>query len=254
MELTAGARPPAEPAFSLHGTPVRWGIREVALGIGAYVVLFVVAPLPLTAPFLAFGSESAEYYTSALVVSMLADVGLVVAAAWLTFGRNGGSWESLGFRRPRWSTLGWAAAAFLGAFAASSAYSAIVSALGISGLESECTDQLPQAVLDNGRLVALAAVVAVVFAPVCEETFFRGFLFPGIARAWGLAPGIVLSGLIFSSAHLGVNIHKTIIPIALVGAVFAYSYWRSGNIISTMAAHFTFNVISFSYLAAECLD
>ena len=64
------------------------------------------------------------------------------------------------------------------------------------------------------------------FAPPCEELFFRGFLFPGLARRWGVAAAIVVSGILFSGAHL---LPKSFIPIAGVGMVFGviqYVYGR----------------------------
>ena len=106
-------------------------------------------------------------------------------------------------------------------------------------------------VRDHRELLALASIVVVAFAPPCEELFFRGFLFPGLARRWGIAAGIVASGLLFSSAHL---LPKSFIPIAGVGMVFAFTYWRSGNILSTMLAHLSFNSLSIAFIAGGSCD
>ena len=76
-----------------------------------------------------------------------------------------------------------------------------------------------------------------------QELFFRGFIFTGLARLWGLVPGVIVSGLLFSSAHVS---YKSFIPIALVGMVFAYTYSRSRNIVSTMVAHCAFNSFSIA--------
>ena len=48
----------------------------------------------------------------------------------------------------------------------------------------------------------LMALIAVTFAPVMEELFFRGFLYPVLARRLGVAGGIFLSALPFALLHL----------------------------------------------------
>jgi uncharacterized protein len=48
----------------------------------------------------------------------------------------------------------------------------------------------------------LMALIAVTFAPLMEELFFRGFLYPVIARSFGVPSGIVLSALPFALVHL----------------------------------------------------
>lgn len=48
----------------------------------------------------------------------------------------------------------------------------------------------------------LMALIAVTFAPLMEELFFRGFLYPVLARRMGVAGGIFLSALPFALLHL----------------------------------------------------
>lgn len=251
MDITADDRvPPPQSGGWLHR--IEWTPRDVGLGVLWFIALFVVAPIPLAAPIaLAYGEESDAFYASALIMGMFSQAGIVVVAAFFTFKKYGGSWERLGFRQPNWSTLGWAGAAIAGALALSAAYGLIVQALDIEALKSNCDDQLPVQIINDRRLLALAGITIIAFAPVCEETFFRGFVFPGLAGRWGAAAGVVASGVIFSSAHLSLNLYKTFIPILAIGIVFAYCYLRSGNLLSAILAHLTFNVISFSALAAS---
>ena len=42
---------------------------------------------------------------------------------------------------------------------------------------------------------------AVVLGPIYEELFFRGFLFPLLAKTFGAAAGIILSALPFALLH-----------------------------------------------------
>jgi membrane protease YdiL (CAAX protease family) len=54
-----------------------------------------------------------------------------------------------------------------------------------------------------------------------------------------------VSGIVFASAHISLAWHKTFVPIFIIAAVFAAAYYKSGNILSTIAAHGVFNTISF---------
>ncbi len=48
----------------------------------------------------------------------------------------------------------------------------------------------------------LLAIIAVTLGPLVEELFFRGFLYPVLARRWGVAWGILLTALPFAALHL----------------------------------------------------
>jgi uncharacterized protein len=55
---------------------------------------------------------------------------------------------------------------------------------------------------DRPRDAYLLAFFAVTLGPLVEELFFRGFLYPVIARRWGAAWGIALAALPFALLHL----------------------------------------------------
>jgi membrane protease YdiL (CAAX protease family) len=48
----------------------------------------------------------------------------------------------------------------------------------------------------------LLAIIAVSLGPLVEELFFRGFLYPVLARRWGVAWGIFLTALPFAAMHM----------------------------------------------------
>ena len=48
----------------------------------------------------------------------------------------------------------------------------------------------------------LISIIAVSLGPLVEELFFRGFLYPVLARRWGIAWGVFLSALPFAALHL----------------------------------------------------
>jgi membrane protease YdiL (CAAX protease family) len=234
----------------MHGQRIDWTPRDVLFGVLWFIFLFVVAPLPFVLPFLAaYDSDSTELFAVSLVASMFSEAGLVVVASVYTWRKYGGSWDRLGFRAPSRSTLGWAAVALLGAFLWSAAYGALIEIFDVDSLRAACDEQVPGNVQDNVAVLALASVVFVTFAPVCEETFFRGFIFPGLAR-WGVPAAVVVSAALFSVAHLS---YKAFVPIIGIGMIFALAYWKSGNLLTTILAHFAYNCISVSTLwAGDC--
>jgi membrane protease YdiL (CAAX protease family) len=145
-------------------------------------------------------------------------------------------------------------AALVAAFVLGAAYGGIIEWFDIGALRSECDDQVPAEVINSVLLMTLAGIAAIGFAPFCEEIFFRGFMFTGLTRNWGVVLGVVVSALLFSSAHISLSLHKTFIPIFIIGAVFAIAYYKSGNIFSAVGAHMVFNSVSFAILAAGGCD
>jgi membrane protease YdiL (CAAX protease family) len=55
---------------------------------------------------------------------------------------------------------------------------------------------------DRQRDAYLLAIIAVSFAPLLEELFFRGFLYPVLARRIGVAWAVALTALPFGLIHL----------------------------------------------------
>jgi membrane protease YdiL (CAAX protease family) len=236
------------------GGRIDWTLRDVLFGVLWFLGLFLILPIPIAAPFLVYGDDSTQYYAAALVAGSISELGLIAVAAYLTFRQYGGGWARLGVQAPSWQTLGYALAAVVGALILAYIYGAIIELFDIDWLRAERDDQLPDTVLDNATLLAIAGVVTIGVAPVCEEIFFRGFMLPGMSRAWGIAVAVIGSAAVFSIAHIGPNIHKTLIPIFIIGAVFGFTYYRSGNILSTIGAHLLFNTISFLGLALSDPD
>ncbi len=79
-----------------------------------------------------------------------------------------------------------------------------------------------------------------VLAPLTEELYFRGFLFPALKDRYGLRAGMVGSGAIFALLHLDL---WRFLPLALGGIGLAFLYERTGNILASIIAHATWNTI-----------
>lgn len=276
MAITTTAAESGAPygtAGGFGGRRIDWTLMDVLLGILWFVALFMVIPTILLIPVVAgSGAKSEEFYASALILAALSDIGIVLVGAAFTFRKYGGDWTRLGFGRVDWRVLAWAFAAFIGALALGAAWDGLTQALPWESFRSECDDQIPKTVLNNNALMVITGVLVVGFAPICEEVFFRGFLLPGLTRRWNLSAGIgeggfvrgatlggaprrwnvmfgiVGSAVLFSAPHLA---PRALLPIFAVGLLFAFTYWRSGNLLSTILAHFAFNTVGFSILAIQ---
>ena len=84
----------------------------------------------------------------------------------------------------------------------------------------------------------LNLVCAVVLAPIFEELIFRKLLMDRL-RPYGELGAIVMTSLLFGAIHT--NFYQFFYA-ALLGALFAYVYLRSGKVWVTMLLHALFNL------------
>lgn len=86
----------------------------------------------------------------------------------------------------------------------------------------------------------LSVILIVVMAPICEEIFFRGFIFSKLKTVHKPITAIIVSSLIFSLIH-GTLIQQT--TVWIMGIVFSYFYYKTGNIRLSILGHFLNNLI-----------
>ncbi len=244
---------PRHDAPLVSGRRIDWTARDVLIGVLLFVGAFILLPIPIALPLaFVYATDAKPFLYVEVLIAFPLYLVFVAIAALRTFGKYGGGWERLGFSKPTLRTLLWGLGAFVGAIALSLIYGVVIDVFNVDFLKQGCGDQVPADLRNDATLLALSGFSAVIFAPLAEETFFRGFVFTGLARSWGPVAGIVVSGLLFGSAHLVGNplLYKSLIQLSLIGMVFAFVYWRSGNILSTMLGHFTFNLIGIILVAS----
>lgn len=97
-------------------------------------------------------------------------------------------------------------------------------------------------------LFLMAAVAALVIgAPLVEELFFRGALFPTLHRLAGRVPAIVLTGVLFGAIHFNA---MAFLPLSALGAYLCIAYERTGNLRVCIATHALFNLYSLVLMVA----
>jgi membrane protease YdiL (CAAX protease family) len=173
------------------------------------------------------------------------DLGFVAAAIYIAFLVGPVTPSEFGFRRASLRQVLWmlplAAAVY---FIATAVYA---SALGLHGSE-----QLPSGLgstSDTAAMIGVGVFVTVI-APVCEEFFFRGFIFgmlrSGLSgRPWGPWVAAIVTGLLFGAAHSGSAAAKYLLPLAFLGFLLCLLRWKTGSLYPGMALHSINNSLAF---------
>ena len=253
-----GALPPS--------TRAPWGWREAGLGVVLALALFFVIGAAVVYPLEArFGKDSVGALFGQAGAVILLDGGLV-AIVYLLVSKRGGTWRQVGLRRPDLPAPSWyasvrralsvlvgfsppwlvwvALSSLVASFFVIEAYAVVVTVADIDVLKP--SPQVEQPFFDHRQVLALLAVAVVLTAPFAEEVFFRGFVFGGLRGVFGLWPAAFVSGFVFSLAHTDVGL---MIPFTLVGVILAYTYEKTGSLVTPISIHLLFNLTSFLILA-----
>ena len=83
--------------------------------------------------------------------------------------------------------------------------------------------------------VAVTLITTVVLAPVFEELIFRGLLYGSLRTRLGVAPALLLSAAVFALAHGYSPVGFA--SVFLSGALWAWSYERTGSLLPAIGAH-----------------
>lgn len=86
----------------------------------------------------------------------------------------------------------------------------------------------------------LLLFLGAVLAPLAEELFYRGMIYPLARYSLGPVWGAIGAGLIFGLAHWD---FWRAIPLAVGGIILCYLYEKSGSIWATATAHSIWNGI-----------
>jgi membrane protease YdiL (CAAX protease family) len=220
--------------------PKPWGLPAV-IGVLSVPVLFWVLGFFVNAPDEQSRGEIVANLIALVILSNLVlFIGLPAAfALW----RYKLGWQGLGFRlferRLWWLPVAIAGASLAGVIV----YGIILEVIGAGAPEQEDIETL----FDDNAVLPLVFIALVIMAPLSEEVFFRAFVFPGLVRPIGLVPAMVVSGLIFGMFHVtGLSSLGLVLPFGAIGAMFAWLYYRTGSIWSSIIAHALFNSVGFT--------
>jgi len=94
------------------------------------------------------------------------------------------------------------------------------------------------------------AIFGVIVAPFVEELFFRGFLYPALARPIGRGASVVLTAAAFAVVHQGQLAHAWV-PLAwlfIVGMVLTVVRARTKSVATSLLIHVSYNATLFTFL------
>ena len=221
-----------------QGQPVPWTRRDVWLGLAVFGLLVVAA-----IPFALLAQARSLELDLGLAIS-LGELLLLVPVWTLTVRKYGVGWDALGLRGFKGEMLGLGCGLMLLSLLFNLVYGLF---LGLFGLRIQ-PDLVPLlAQLSSPWLLLIGGAIV---APVVEEVFFRGFVFAGLRPRYGWQRAAVISSALFALIHL---VPTAIIPIFILGYIFAYLYQRSNSIWPAILMHSATNALALgaAYVVAN---
>ena len=99
------------------------------------------------------------------------------------------------------------------------------------------------ALLRRPSTVILIAVFAVTLGPLMEELFFRGFLYPVLARRFGIFSGVAVTALGFALMHAAQYGYSwaSVLLIFFVGLVLGVVRAAKGSVAAGVLVHAAYN-------------
>jgi uncharacterized protein len=229
----AGA-PPDAPPDGPQITAVTWGWMQAVAGLVlAMAPILLLTLLPQSGA--GGGARPAPTTSEAFLTVAFTIIidGWYLIAAWIFSLRSGragfGAW---GFRRPARSIFWAVPLALVAVYAVSIIYNLLVQTK-----QQDIIESFPRNAAGSLLFILLACAIA----PFFEETFFRGFLFQGLAHSWGPLLGAIVSAAIFSLSHQQFDIF---VPLFALGLALAWVYHVSRSVWGSIALHAVYNGIA----------
>ena len=211
-----------------------WDLQNIVVGL-----IVAAAMVAATAGTLWLVFDTPAPLWAVLGSTLALDAVMLGAATRLGAGQFSALPSLLGPRRLATLPLyAWGSVAFFASFVAGAVYVTLVSNISRDLVPTA----LPEA-LEGTELRWLTFIVVVLVGPFVEEVFFRGFVFAGLLRRFGLPAAVVVSSLVFALAHANVAVAG---PAFLSGSAFALVYWRTGSLWPLILAHTAQNAIAFA--------
>lgn len=118
-------------------------------------------------------------------------------------------------------------------------YSKLISELTGAPLEQIAVSTLRET--DSLSTIVTLAISAGLIAPVTEEFLFRGYIYPILKKSLGMKLAMVLSALLFGIVHASL---VPLLPLTILGLLFAILYEKCNTIWAPIMAHAIFNNIT----------
>ena len=209
--------------------PVPWTVRDTWIGAGMLVIwIAVTLAVSLWARLYDVDLDLGLYVN-------LAEMGLLVPVWLLAVRKAPGGWQAVRLRRFTPGAVGLGCGLMIASFLVNLVYSVFLMQFGLQ-MQTDLAPILAQ--LDSPFAFVVGAAVV---APVVEEIFFRGFLFAGLRQRYRWQVAAVVSAGLFAVIHLQ---PLAVLPILLLGLIFAFLYQWSGSIWPAILMHVSTNTLA----------
>jgi uncharacterized protein len=221
---------------------ISWGwVHFLVFVFFSFLSVVVVPAIMLlsTHPKAGLTSEEMQAYflskPELVIGSMVVSYGFIFLFLYVTLAllRGHPFWESLGWRK---LSTSWPKFFFGG-----TGLSVLVA---VVNSRTKTPDNIPiEELFKHKETAMLFVAMAVLVAPLVEETLFRGYLYPLVARTAGMGWGIVVTGTLFGLMHgaqLGWNVFL-IGTLIFVGIVFTAVRAKTGSVLASFLMHLGYN-------------
>lgn len=228
-----------------------WSFLDVVLIAGfaffSLIVLTAIAlAVALSSPYF-HGANPVDLTQNALILVPVQTVGYLLLLAFmvqiLRRKYQAGFAQAICWNTPKLPT---AAVAILGGVSL-----AIINLVLTGLLQKWIPKSLPIDQLFRDRSsVYMLAFFGTFIAPVAEELFFRGFLYPVVARATGVLSSVILTAAAFAVIHQG-QLARAWIPLLVifgVGIVLTTVRAKTRSVATTVLMHMAYNGTIFALI------
>jgi uncharacterized protein len=158
------------------------------------------------------------------------------------------------FNVPFWRTVGWRpletgktprAVGYLGFVGGGLALSVLVQ---LASATVGTKAKLPiEAFFQDRRTALLLMLMSVLLAPLFEETIFRGYIYPVVARSFGVTAGIIATGTLFGLLHAEQlwGGWGQIGLLIVVGIIFTWARAVTKTVVASYLLHLSYNSFLF---------
>jgi membrane protease YdiL (CAAX protease family) len=145
---------------------------------------------------------------------------------------------------PFWRAVGVSAAVGVGFYVFAGVWSVVVDL----GDQEQTVIEDIGALTSDTRLV-FSLLLITVMAPLGEELFFRGYMFPALRNGIGLWGSAIVTGVVFGAIHFGSSPVATLVPLAFFGFGLCLLYAWTGSLYPPIALHAFNNALAFGVSA-----
>lgn len=254
--------PPEESSLELPPEPPAprsWGYSDlIVVAVFAAVALLVLSVLGITAVFALNYFLGWDLKVEDPLVQGPLNVGIQILFWGALFAFIYGL-ITIKYRLPFGDSIGWRAfdgSAFQ--YFVRGPVLAIVVVL-LSTFLPKVDEKLPfEKLLEEPMVLVMLAVFGILIAPLLEEMFFRGFLYPVFERSLGAAFAVFATSALFSLVH-GVQYGwrwQNLLMLLGVGVVFGMLRARTASILPSTFLHAGYNATLFAavFAAGEHID